>query len=311
VDASVIHRSIGRRPGGLRQAVCGLSILVGTLSAAGTAWCQVPPRGPPAPEDEPPKPEYDDVEQKPLSEAEYQKARERRAQEEAASRHQAGADEVEAPPSLGTGMVTRFEMGVRSGVGIPFGAASGDASDDMSALMSTQIPIWGDIGARFGNLFFGVQASYGFATLASGIKGACDQDRALGFSVDCRGADTRVGFELLYHFQTSPYVDLWFGGGLGWEWLSINIAESLQGQTQKASISANGMQLFMAQFGVDFKPTETLGIGPFLALSSDMFFTVSTRCSGACAGVASGDSTIQNPSVHHWLLLGVRASFRP
>ena len=304
----MIHRSNGRRPGGFRHAVCAVGALVATFSAAETAWCQVPPSVAPEPA---PQPEYDEVQQKPLSEEDYRKARERRAEEEAAGRRQAGEDEVETPPPLGGGPATQFEFGVRSGIGIPFGAASGDASGDMSTLMSSQVPIWRDLGLRFGGkLFFGLQASYGFAHLSSELESACDQDRAAGASVDCHGSDTRIGIEVLYHLETSPAVDFWFGGGLGWEWLSIGVDETLQGQSQKGTISASGMQLLMVQVGVDFKPIPSLGIGPFFALSNDMFFSVSTKCSGACDNVVTGDSTISNPSVHHWLLLGVRASFR-
>jgi hypothetical protein len=273
----------------------------------GTAWGQVSD-----PADQPPPVPIDEVEQKPLSEAEYQRAREQRAQQEAERRHASGEDEAESPPPLGPETKTEFEFGVRSGFGVPFGQASADATGDLSSLLSTQFPIWGDLGLRFADkIFFGLQGSYGFGHLSSDITSACDHDRALGASVDCHGSDTRVGLELLYHGQASPTVDLWVGGGLGWEWLSIGADESFQGQSQKVTIGANGMQLMMLQAGVDFEPIPNLGIGPFFALSNDMYFTVKTSCTGSCGGEAGGNAAIENRSVHHWLFFGVRASYRP
>jgi hypothetical protein len=290
--------------------VCTLGVLAATVSAAGTAWCQGYSR---EPSEEPPKPDYDDVEQKPvLSEAEYQKAREQRAKEEAAKRHQQGQEEVEPPPSLGPEVNAQFELGVRSGIGMPFGTPTGDTSDDMTSLMTSQVPIWGDLGVRFdGKFFFGLHASYGFAHLSGALNDACDQDRSAGATVDCHGSDTRVGLEFLYHAHASRQVDVWFGTGLGWEWLSIGTDESFQGQSAKATVSANGIQLVMLQFGIDFEPIPTLGVGPFVALSNDMYFNASTNCEGACNGVEYGDSTIQDTSIHHWVLFGVRASWRP
>jgi hypothetical protein len=286
-----------------------LSVLATAVSGAKTAWGQV---GPAVGEPEAPaNTDKDDVEQKPLTEAEYQQARERRAREDAAQKQQEKQDEAESPPPLGDSK-SEFEFGIRSGGGIPLGQATGDATADISSLMAAQFPIWGDVGIRFDEkIFFGLHASYGFGHLASEVTSACDQAGALGVSVTCRGSDTRIGLEVLYHAKASANVDLWFGGGLGWEWLSITQEASAEGQSQKVTVGASGMQLFMLQAGIDFEPIPSLGVGPFFAISNDMYFTVKTGCTGSCNGVDTGDAAIDNTSVHHWLFIGARASWRP
>ena len=71
------------------------------------------------------------------------------------------------------------------------------------------------------------------------------------------------------------------------------------------------MQLLMLRAGVDFEPLPGLGLGPF-ALSNDMYFTASTSCAGDAYGeLGSGSMTVENKSVHRWLMVGVRASWGP
>jgi hypothetical protein len=253
--------------------------------------------------------ERDDVDQKQWSEpppdatAKEHAAKQREEAEEAAAPVASPADEPAG----------RFEFGMRSGYGVPLGQATGDATADINTVVAAQVPVWVDVGARFrGGLFFGAHFSYGFGVLASDLSGGCDAARAAGEEVSCRASDVRGGLELLYHATPKKGFDLWFGGGFGWEWLSIGVTEAYQGQSQSLSLQANGMQLLMLQTGIDFEPLPGLGLGPFLAFSNDMYFTVSTSCVGAaCEGLASGSTTIENKSVHHWIMVGARASWRP
>jgi hypothetical protein len=262
--------------------VFALSAIAIIFAEAGTAWCQ------PAPSrtvsEQPTEPDDDEAAQ-PESDSEQ------------------GEDEQETGAASEAGANTRFEFGVRTGFGIPFGKASGAPDDRMKSSISSQLPIWGDLGVRFaGRFFVGVHASYGFAQLPNEITAGCTQ---------CKGSDTRVGLEVLYHLPLNPTLDLWFGAGLGWEWLSLSTDDSYQGGVAHYTDTASGPELFMLQAGIDYQAVRNLGIGPFIALSNDEFSSVHTTCRGACGGDTSDDTPIENKTVHQWFFFGVRASWRP
>lgn len=255
-------------------------------------------------------PEYDEVDQKQWAEppppnvkAEDQSAKQGEEAEDAAAPVASPVDEPDA----------RFELGVRSGYGVPLGRATGDAAEDINTLVSAQVPLWVDVGARFrGGFFFGAHFSYGFGVLASSLSDACDAARAAGEDVSCRASDVRGGLEVLYHARPKRGLGFWIGGGMGWEWLSFGVTEAAQGQRQSASLQANGIQLLMLQGGIDFEPLPGFGLGPFVAFSNDMYLTATTSCAGpACGELASGSTTIENKNVHQWLMFGLRASWRP
>jgi hypothetical protein len=271
------------------------------------ARCQFEPVAPPS---EPPEKVYgDEVEQKNSEPT----PPDRRREEEEAAKRRAEIDDATPVAAAETGPYARMEFGVRSGYAIPFGKATGDADDDLDTVIAGQVPIWLDVGARFrGGLFFGVHASYGFGVLSGDFDRACDQARSAGADVSCDASDVRAGVELLYHAPLGQDFDGWVGGGLGWEWLNLDVREQVQGQAHSLSFRANGMQIFMAQAGVDFEPVPGLGLGPFIALSSDMFFSLSTKCEGDCGTLGPGTSTtIQNKSIHHWLFFGARMTWQP
>jgi len=215
--------------------------------------------------------------------------------------------DAEAPSLPPVEARTRFELGLRSGYGLPLGGVAADTTD-LNTLIAGQVPIWLDVGARFSEqLFFGVHASYGFGMLAGDISSACDAASA----TSCHGSDVRVGFELLYFPRLSTHVEPWFGGGMGAEILSFEAKQATGGTAASIDGGANGMQVFMAQAGVDLKLTRGIGIGPFLAFSSDIFFTRHFSCSGACGDTPlNASSNIENKSVHHWVFLGARGSLR-
>jgi hypothetical protein len=235
-----------------------------------------------------------------------------RREEEEAAKQRAEAEEATPVVAAETGPYARMEFGVRSGYSIPFGKATGDAANDLDSVVAGQVPVWLDAGVRFrGRLFFGVHASYGFGVLSGALGRACDQARSAGAEVSCDASDVRAGVELLYHVQLKQGINAWAGGGLGWEWLNLGVSEEVQGQKQSLSLRANGMEVFMGQAGIDFEPLPGLGLGPFVGLSNDVFFSLSTECEGDCGTLGSGASTIQNMSVHHWFFFGARVTWQP
>jgi hypothetical protein len=195
---------------------------------------------------------------------------------------------------------------------LPAGKVRGDAAEGIDSAVAGQVPVWVEAGARFrGGLFFGPYASYGFGVLSGDLKRACDQARSAGAEVSCAASDVRVGLEVTYHVPIEKGLSAWVGGALGWEWLSFDVSETVEGQTQSLSVTANGMQPFMVQAGIDFEPVPALGLGPFVALTSDMYFSFRTLCQGDCGQIGSGTTTIQDKTWHHWFFIGARVTWRP
>jgi hypothetical protein len=73
------------------------------------------------------------------------------------------------------------------------------------------------------------------------------------------------------------------------------------------------MQIFLLQGGLDFEPAPGLALGPFVAVTSDMYFTLRTQCQGDCGSVAvgSGTTTISDKTWHNWFFIGARVTWRP
>jgi hypothetical protein len=145
--------------------------------------------------------------------------------------------------------------------------------------------------------------------LSGDLESVCDRASSAGAEVSCGASDVRVGLEITHRVPIEEGIAGWFGGGLGWEWLSLDASLESQGQTETVSFSANGMQVFMAQAGIDFEPVTGLGIGPFVAITMDMYF--STQCEGDCGAVGIGTRTIEDKSWHHWYFLGARVTWQP
>lgn len=122
----------------------------------------------------------------------------------------------------------QFEMGARLGYGLPFGALDAtppggqDSSERMRRLLVGQVPLWLDVGVRLQERFFvGGYVQYGIGILPKDVSDACDtlqtEVEAAGGSSTCKGFDTRLGAEFLYHLMPSGDVDPWLGVGIGYE----------------------------------------------------------------------------------------------
>lgn len=189
--------------------------------------------------------------------------------------------------------LTGFELGLRTGYGIPFGKGADTTNGDMNKVIAGQIPIWLEAGYRvIPQLQVGAYFSYGF-----GLKPSDYADRCERLGADCSLHSMRLGAGVQYHFAPGR-VDPWLGGGIGYEWLGSSVSV---GGTSGSS-TAKGFEFFNVGAGVDFPVAPGLGIGPFAELTLAQYDSIS--CSGAVT--CSNDF---NKSLHEWLFLGVRGTF--
>ncbi len=219
----------------------------------------------------------------------------------------------------------QFEMGARLGYGFPFGAldatppGGNPASERMRRLLIGQVPLWLDVGVRLQKQFFiGGYVQYGIGILPKNVSDECNtlqtEVDAAGGTSTCKGFDTRLGAEFLYHLMPTGDVDPWLGVGIGYEWAGESIGFDAQGQSINTTVKAHGFEFLNFQAGFDIPATETVGIGPFLMFTLAQYSNVSVGCTGSVctdAGFTSDISQeIKGKALHEWLLFGVRGTFR-
>ncbi|HEY3500251.1 MAG TPA: hypothetical protein VGK73_36420 [Polyangiaceae bacterium] len=217
-----------------------------------------------------------------------------------------GDTEPEVEPESAS--TTHLDLALRSGGAFAFG----DTREGLSQadIVNTQIPIWIDVGARFGRKLewhVGLYASYGFTSIAKPLQDLCDADEAQfpGLDTTCSARDLRVGFQFQRHYRPTPQHDFWFGVGFGWEWLTLSERVTLEQESATLDVGLNGLDLSL-QLGLDIFPIKNLGIGPFLALDDAYYFSQSQECTGSCGTVPAVATTISGVTAHYWLFLGAR-----
>lgn len=191
-----------------------------------------------------------------------------------------------------------FQLGLRSGYGIPLGSAFGlppgqTGSTDLKDGIKGMIPIWADVGYRFDpNWYLGGFFQFGIGLLPSnsGCTGG----------VSCSENDLRFGLNIHYHFLPAESLDPWVGVGAGYEILNIKVSQG----GSNLSTSLRGFEFGNLQLGLDFKLGPTFAIGPFAA------FTIAQYSEGsATVGGTTQSASIDNKKIHEWLVFGLRGVF--
>jgi Outer membrane protein beta-barrel domain len=202
-----------------------------------------------------------------------------------------------------------FELGARTGYGIPLGKIDGDS--DMSDGIKGMIPLQLDVGYRLNRAFsLGGYVMYGVGFVGDQTSQACERARAVpGVSASCSARDLRLGLQVQYHFLPGKDLDPWLGAGFGYEWLTFAFDISGGGQQQDVSSTGKGFEFINLQGGLDFKVAPGLALGPYLSLSVAQYGSASSSCSGNACSSAQETLDIPNKAAHQWLLLGVRGTF--
>jgi hypothetical protein len=199
---------------------------------------------------------------------------------------------------------TGFQLGLRTGLAIPFGKARGGAYKnstsgvDLSDVASPQVPIYIEIGGKpIPNLFIGGYLGLGFG--GAGGQTATDCDTG---GMTCVVVDARVGVEVQYHILPEAWVNPWVGYGFGYE--SVALSATKGSDSSSASFSGFELAHFMA--GVDFRLSRVFGLGPFVGFSLGKYSRAHLEVNGT-----SQDSDIAETTVHQWFTVGLRTVFFP
>jgi hypothetical protein len=206
----------------------------------------------------------------------------------------------------------RFELGLRSGFGLPFGRYAdvrqiGNFRDSNVNALSDDthgaIPLWLDVGYRLTPaLVLGVYALYGVVLPKAGavgdpLGGGCPE------GLDCTGGGVRFGVQAQYHFSPAAFVDPWLGLGVGYEWITSHVEGQVIGLPIDVRTEHSGPELLHLQGGVDLRTSAALAFGPFAALSLMQY----TSCSAELDGRDS-DCRLPDLAWHGWFVLGVRGT---
>jgi hypothetical protein len=185
-------------------------------------------------------------------------------------------------------------MGVRLGVGFPFGTVDSLSGDTLGATVAALVPVWLDFGARIGRHFYvGPYLALGPGPTGSGLQGLS------GLYI----LDARFGLNAQCHLLPRERLDPWFGLGAGYEWLQIEGSSGGDGGGSRAP-GISGWEILNLQGGLDFGRQHGLGVGPFVSLSLSEY-TPGGRVltSYSVAGVQP------QATLHEWLVIGVRVAF--
>jgi len=201
-----------------------------------------------------------------------------------------------------------FEIGVRVGYGVPLGTAfsvrdatTGILQDaKLSDEIKGMIPLSIDIGYRFDpNWYLGGFFQYGIGFIPN--NSGCSN------GISCSTSDLRFGLTVRYHFLPSQMFDPWFGIGAGYEILHESASGTLFGVPFDVSGSVSGFEFGHAQAGVDIALSSMFSIGPFAEFTIGQY---SSSSGSASAGgqQASSSTSIDNKTLHEWLIFGLRAA---
>ncbi len=203
--------------------------------------------------------------------------------------------ELERPRERGK--TTGWELGVRTGYGLPIGKADGGTA--MGDLVNAMVPFWIDAGFRSTPYsYVGVFFEYGLDTLntdAGKPLAGCTAP-----NLNCSSSNIRVGLDLHLYFTPMSKFDPWLGVASGLEVTTFSASSG--GVTN--SIRALGIEYMNLQLGADWNATPWFALGPFVSISLDQYQTIDATIAGEMLSGAVADKTL-----HSWLLLGVRAVF--
>jgi hypothetical protein len=201
-----------------------------------------------------------------------------------------------------------FEVGARLGYGFSAGstgAAPNVPDNDVSSYVSGQWPIWLDAGYRFGGpLYLGGFFQYGFGTVNN-----ADQNGCRNANVDCSASDMRLGIMGRYRLPAIMLAQPWLGLGVGYEWGSFSVRQSVVGNTN-TDASWSGFEFANLQGGADFRIAQKVALGPFISFSLGQFQSTSTTTTNGNTSTTT-ERDLTDKSLHEWFLVGARVAFMP
>jgi hypothetical protein len=173
-----------------------------------------------------------------------------------------------------------LDLGIRLGLGLPFGNVDGYYGDTLQATVSWLVPVTLEAGVRFRqNWRLG---SYLMVAPGDGLGLGC-----------CSALDTQLGLSVHYHVLPGKPVDPWFGVGGGYEILSVF--------QNGGSASISGWTWGVADAGLDLADASAkhATVGPFVTASLGQFDPLPPL-----PGAPKPSATL-----HGWVTFGFRVAF--
>jgi hypothetical protein len=187
-----------------------------------------------------------------------------------------------------------FQAALRSGVGIPWGKASGDAGDELSARSGWQVPIIIDAGFKLNKpIFLGLYVGAGYG---SGRADACAND-----NFECSSWSYQFGVQGQYQFGASEAINPWIGYGFGYEILRQSLSAEGYDETQVS----HGLTFAKLGAGADLR--GVFGVGPFFEVSAGRFEAASTDVDG----ISVHEGPVDQSEWHGLFTFGVRLVVLP
>jgi outer membrane protein W len=177
------------------------------------------------------------------------------------------------------------------------------SKDDVSYDFKGMVPLWFDVGYRINPAFYlGGFFEYAFGVVNKDNNPLCNQ------GISCSAHDITFGINAHYHILPDAQFDPWVGAGLGYEVLTASESGTAFGQQFDGSLAYKGVQFLILEAGGDFKPTPSLGVGPFVNFAVGHFGTWSSSAtSNGVSQDQSGD--LVDTGTHEWLTIGLRGQY--
>lgn len=188
-------------------------------------------------------------------------------------------------------------------VAFPFGSATGAPRDSLSGRYSWHwIPLELGLGAKLiDHLYVGAYFNFGVGWEGNDpdTERHCEAGSDLEDDVSCSSVSARGGIEVRYTFTPADAMTGWVGYGIGGTVASQTISD--EGRYREVS-TASGIELARLTGGLDFRVKRGFGLGPYAMVSIGRFLHQTTEIRNEVVSSASVD----DPSLHAWLCLGLR-----
>jgi hypothetical protein len=227
------------------------------------------------------------------------------AQEEGEPEFGSNVDEGLAPveeEEKEAGYLGQLTLGFRTGYALPLGKDKRDSDGvPMNEIYAGHVPLWLDVGYEpLKNLMLGGYGTWGPAFVASADPNDTESI-ACPRGGNCFGHVFRGGGQIHWQFLPEAKLNPWVGLGAAYEFAWVK--RTVSNDTFKRMY--RGPEIINLQAGVDIKPKEQLGIGPFASFSIDRY----TACKDTQNGSPAARCDIERRAQHFWLLVGARIYF--
>jgi hypothetical protein len=198
-------------------------------------------------------------------------------------------------------------MGLRTGLSVPAGNATGAGNDSLARRYSWQFPLLADLGWKVTeSVFLGGYLGVAFGEMGSDsltTRYCEDPNYDYQDEIDCSTFSLQVGAQVIYSLDPGARWNPWIGYGIGYESTRQSIVH--QRRNYSEANTASGVTAAKLMLGADYR--GTVGIGPYAEAAIGRYLRTNTELSDNTVN----SSTISDQAFHAWLTFGVRLVVMP